>query len=107
MATRPCPNSDPPPVSPIARSPLPTASLPAPHSPPSRRSLLSTRKSCVSTLPVPAISASVCLVLDMLLPLSNLQNHTQFCADLGEQVTHSCARKCFRNAFAYFFGRDS
>jgi hypothetical protein len=34
------------------------------------------------------ISASVCLVLDMLLPLSKLQNHTQFCADLGEQVKH-------------------
>jgi hypothetical protein len=33
------------------------------------------------------ISASVCLVLDMLLPLSKLQNHTQFCADLGEQVS--------------------
>ena len=33
------------------------------------------------------ISASVCLVLDMLLPLSKLRNHTQFCADLGEQVT--------------------
>ena len=32
------------------------------------------------------ISASVCLVLDMLLPLSELRNHTQFCADLGEQV---------------------
>jgi hypothetical protein len=29
----------------------------------------------------------VCLVLDMFLPLSKLRNHTQFCADLGEQVT--------------------
>jgi hypothetical protein len=33
------------------------------------------------------ISASVCLDLDMLLPLSKLRNHTQFCAVLGEQVT--------------------
>jgi hypothetical protein len=32
------------------------------------------------------ISASVCLVLDMLLPLFKVRNHTQFCADLGEQV---------------------
>jgi hypothetical protein len=31
----------------------------------------------------------VCLVLDMLLPLSKLRNHTHFCADLGEQVTCS------------------
>ena len=27
--------------------------------------------------------------MDMLLPLSKLQNHTQFCADLGEQVKGS------------------
>ena len=32
------------------------------------------------------ISASVCLALDMILPLSEVRNHTQFCADLGEQV---------------------
>jgi hypothetical protein len=25
--------------------------------------------------------------LDMLLPLFKVRNHTQFCADLGEQVT--------------------
>ncbi len=31
------------------------------------------------------------LALDMLLPLSKLQNHTQFCADLGEQVSKSAA----------------
>src|SRR3989304_195876 len=32
------------------------------------------------------MSASVCLPLDMLLPLSDLRNHIQFRADLGEQV---------------------
>jgi len=38
------------------------------------------------------ISASVCLVLDMLLPLSELRNHTQFRADLGEQLRKKTIR---------------
>src|SRR3990172_5411215 len=38
------------------------------------------------------ISASVCLPLDMLLPLSDLRNHIQFRADLGEQVSSSRAQ---------------
>src|SRR5665213_1424272 len=103
-ATRPCPNSSPPPASSAARSRHATASLLAPRSRPSRRTSPSTRKSCASIRPLPAlhpppcsastcvsaamISASVCFPLDMPPPFFRW-NDTYFCAVFGENVRSS------------------
>ncbi len=44
-------------------------------------------------LSAPIISASVCLLFDILLPLSFVRNHTRTCSECGEQVSLLLTRK--------------
>ena len=53
---------------------------------PTSRATSSAFRPASSCFSAPIICASVCLLLDMLLPLSFAENHTQLCSERGDQV---------------------